>query len=118
MAAALLVSAGAAAWLMRAATIGQPDASSRVVRFAVAAPDARRVSLVGDFDGWNPNAVPMRRGADGHTWIVDVHLAPGRHVFAYSIDGALRVDPAAPRAIEDDFGSPSSVVVVSEQGGD
>ena len=81
------------------------------VRFSISAPAAARVSLVGDFDGWNPSALPMRRaGAD--TWTVDVRLEPGRHVFAFSVDGGLRPDPAAPRAVEDDFGVPSSVIVV------
>lgn len=87
------------------------------VRFSISAPAAERVSLVGDFDGWNPNALPMRRaGAD--TWTVDVRLEPGRHVFAFSVDGGLRPDPAAPRAVEDDFGVPSSVIVVPGKGTD
>lgn len=91
--------------------------AEREVRFAIAAPSARTVSLVGDFDRWNPSAVPMHRDADGR-WVVDVQLPPGRHVYAYSVDGGLRDDPGAPRAVEDDFGVPSSVIVVSEQGGE
>jgi hypothetical protein len=85
------------------------------VRFSLSAPSARTVSLVGDFDGWNPAALPMRRDADADQWIVDVRLPPGRHVFAFSVDGGLRADPAAPRAVEDDFGVPSSVIVVSDR---
>ena len=87
------------------------------VRFAVSAPRAKQVSLVGDFNGWNPGAVPMRRGSSD-VWVVDVRLEPGRHVFAFSIDGALRADAAAPRAVEDDFGVPGSVVVVPGRGSD
>ncbi len=85
------------------------------VRFVVSAPSAKQVSLVGDFDSWNPSAVPMRRGSSD-VWIVDVRLQPGRHVFAFSIDGALRADAAAPRAVEDDFGVPGSVIVVPQPG--
>jgi 1,4-alpha-glucan branching enzyme len=89
------------------------------VRFSVSAPSAKRVSLVGDFNGWNPAAVPMRRGdRSSDVWIVNVRLQPGRHVFAFSIDGALRADSAAPRAVEDDFGVPGSVVVVPGRGSD
>jgi hypothetical protein len=87
------------------------------VRFSISAPSAKRVSLVGDFNGWNPGAVPMRRGSSD-VWVVDVRLEPGRHVFAFSIDGALRADAAAPRAVEDDFGVPGSVVVVPGRGSD
>ena len=87
------------------------------VRFSVSAPSAKQVSLVGDFNRWNPAAVPMRRGSSD-VWVVDVRLEPGRHVFAFSIDGAIRADSAAPRAVEDDFGVPGSVVVVSGRGTD
>ena len=87
------------------------------IRFSVSAPSAKRVSLVGDFNGWNPAAVPMRRGSSD-LWVVNVRLQPGRHVFAFSIDGALHADSAAPRAVEDDFGVPGSVVVVPGRGTD
>jgi hypothetical protein len=87
------------------------------VRFSVAAPSAKQVSLVGDFNRWNPAAVPMRRAAKD-VWIVDVRLQPGRHVFAFSIDGGLRADSTAPRAVEDDFGVPGSVIVVPGRGSD
>lgn len=86
------------------------------VRFSVVAPTARHVALVGDFNVWDPRGVAMHRGADGHTWTVEVALPPGRHTFAYMVDGRLRADPAAAKAVEDDFGSPSSVVVVGSWG--
>jgi hypothetical protein len=85
------------------------------VRFSVVAPAARQVSLVGDFNVWDPRGVTMHRGADGHTWTVEVSLPPGRHAFAYMVDGRLRADPAAAKAVEDDFGSPSSVIVVANR---
>jgi len=98
------------------ATITTGTAS--VVRFSIRAPAAARVSLVGDFDRWDPAAMPMRRDGNGETWMLDVHLPPGRHVFAYSVDGNLETDPMAARAVEDDFGVPSSVIVVASLGGE
>ena len=89
------------------------SASASAVRFVLVAPYASRVSLVGDFNKWNPAAMPMRRSADGRTWTVDVPLAPGRHVYSFLIDGDLAADPAAPRAGDDDFGVPSSVILVA-----
>ena len=85
------------------------------VRFALVAPYAAEVSLVGDFNRWNPRALPMRRIADGRTWVLDVPLPPGRHVYAFVVDGDLTPDPAAPHAGEDDFGVQNSVVLVSER---
>jgi hypothetical protein len=88
-----------------------PDAAP--VRYTFDAPGARRVALVGDFDAWSPSGRPMRRSADGRTWELSVALPPGRHAFAYLVDGILRVDPNAARAVEDDFGVPSSVIVIA-----
>lgn len=82
------------------------------VRFVIVAANASRVSLVGDFNGWNPSAMPMERSGDGGAWVREVVLEPGRHVYAFYVDGALQVDPSAPHAAEDDFGIPSSALVV------
>jgi len=82
------------------------------VRFSVVAPKAAQVSIVGDFNQWNPATLPMRRSADGRTWEIEVRLPVGRYSYAYLIDGSLAVDPTAPRGSGDDFGSPNSVVMV------
>lgn len=82
------------------------------VRFALVAPAASRVSVVGDFNAWNPAATPLRRAADGRVWAAEVPVTPGRHVYAFIVDGVLVVDPGAPRAGDEDFGVPSSVVIV------
>ena len=93
--------------------VGEGNAT---VRFVFVAPYASRVALVGDFNAWNPAAMPMRRSTDGRAWLLDVPLAPGRHVYSFIVDGDVAPDPAAPRAGDDDFGVPSSVVLVSAGG--
>jgi hypothetical protein len=99
------------------ATTAQPASSALPrVRFELVAPSARRVSIVGDFTGWSPNALPMRRSPDGRTWEIEVPLAPGRYAYSFVVDGALSPDPAAPRAGDEDFGSPSSIVLVKGAG--
>ena len=87
-------------------------AAKATVRFALVAPGAVRVTLVGDFNGWDPGALPMRRSANGETWEVEVGLAPGRYTYAFVVDGRLARDPAAAEAAHDDFGAPSSVLLV------
>jgi 1,4-alpha-glucan branching enzyme len=50
-------------------------------------------------------------------WTIEMPLAPGRHRYAFVVDGGQWLpDPAAPRAAGDDFGTPSSVVTVVGQG--
>lgn len=88
----------------------------RVVQFVLVAPGAQRVALVGDFNDWRPEATPMSADAARGLWTVEVPLAAGRHQYAFVVDGARWVaDPRAPRAVEDDFGTPSSVITIGER---
>jgi 1,4-alpha-glucan branching enzyme len=83
-----------------------------LVQFVLVAPDARRVALVGDFNDWDPAATPLRASAGG-AWSAAVQLSPGRHRYAFVVDGVRWLaDPAAPPAPDDDFGTPGSVVTV------
>jgi hypothetical protein len=82
------------------------------VRFTVAAPQAASVSIVGDFNHWNPTTLPMTRSADGKHWEVEVRLPLGRYSYAFLIDGKISPDPAAPQGAGDDFGAPNSVLMV------
>jgi len=86
------------------------------VQFVLLAPAARTVAIVGDFNDWQVGSTPLRATAAGGAWTVEVPLAPGRHRYAFVVDGARWMpDPAAPTAPGDDFGMPSSVVTVVER---
>lgn len=85
------------------------------VRFVLVAQDARQVSLVGDFNDWSAGATPMASTGTPGVWAVDVALEPGRHLYAFLVDGERWMpDPAAARGPEDEFGTPNSVVLVGE----
>jgi len=84
-------------------------------QFVLVAPQAASVSLVGDFNDWDPARSPMHT-AHG-VWATVVPLAPGRYRYAFLVNGVeWRADPAAPNAIDDEFGTPSSVVTVAGRG--
>jgi len=92
------------------------DSSQRHVEFVFVAPAARNVALVGDFNGWDATATPMRRSDGRATWSVSVPLAAGRHVYAFVVDGNDWVaDPQAPLSPEQWFGQRNSVVVVGDR---
>ena len=83
-----------------------------VVRFVYVDRNARSVALVGDFNAWKPDrssfAVPGENGA----WTISVPLTPGRHEYAFIVDGERWTpDPFAPHAI-DEFDTRSSVITV------
>jgi hypothetical protein len=95
---------------------GSGDAAVQSVRFEVAAPGAAQVALVGDFNDWNPAATPLRATRRNGVWSVTVPIAPGRHEYAFVVDGERWIpDPHAPRAAAADFGSANSVVTVTER---
>jgi Carbohydrate-binding module 48 (Isoamylase N-terminal domain) len=81
-------------------------------QFVLDRADARSVSLVGDFNDWQGGATPLTR-LDSGLWTVSVPLTPGRHVYAFLVDGTLLVaDPCAPQAGDADYGREGSVVMV------
>ena len=90
-------------------------ASVRPIEFALRTPADSAVVLVGDFNDWNPAATPLRRASDG-VWSVTVPLRPGRYRYTFIVDGTRwRRDPAAPPALEDDFGAPTSVITIAQR---
>ncbi|MGH2830168.1 MAG: isoamylase early set domain-containing protein [Actinomycetota bacterium] len=107
--------AGMALWLgVRGPVRFAPSAGAEttVVQFVLVSAGASTVALVGDFNDWDAAATPMRSTTHDGLWSVAVPLPPGRHRYAFLVNGASWfADPSAPRAL-DDFGTPSSVVTV------
>ena len=84
------------------------------VTFVLVAPQAGKVTVVGNFNDWNPAANPMQRTPTGGTWTVTVPLEAGRHEYSFVVDGTHWMpDPAAPLAADDGFGVANSVLLVS-----
>ncbi len=83
------------------------------VRFDLKLPSGTKdVALVGDFNGWDERANPMlRKNGDG-TWSARVALPPGRHVYAFVVNGQQwLVDPMAPQVPDAGFGPANAVVI-------
>ena len=88
---------------------------SPMVQFGFVAPHASSVALVGDFNNWDPKATPLRAASTGGVWSVEVPIQPGRHLYAFVVDGTVwRPDPAAPQATGEDFGEPNSALTVAD----
>lgn len=95
-------------------TTAHAGTTPEVVRFVIAAPSAHDVALVGDFNGWNPTATPLRRDSAGNVWMVTMPLAAGTYQYAFVVDGQAWVaDPSGVMTLEDEFGTPSSLLTVS-----
>ncbi|MGC4000644.1 MAG: isoamylase early set domain-containing protein [Anaeromyxobacter sp.] len=82
----------------------------RIIRLRVDAPGARTVQLAGDFNGWRPEATPLRR-TGASTWSVDVPLTAGRrYQYMFVVDGRWVTDPAAPAHVDDGFGNRNAIL--------
>jgi hypothetical protein len=78
------------------------------------AANAKTVSIVGDFNDWDSTASPLTRFGSNGPWTATVKVMPGRHLYAFMVDGKLVVDPRAPHARDLDYGSDASVLMVNQ----
>ena len=94
---------------MRASDYQKP---LRAINFICNAAQAKTVSLVGDFNQWNPAAHPMKQMPD-HCWLLQVELKHGHHRYAFLVDGVLTLDPHAQGITRNDKGERVCLVPVS-----
>ena len=75
----------------------QFDPEREGVYFAVWAPNADAVSVIGDWNGWDPQAHPMRPVGQSGVWATFVPDARPTHSYKYRIrNGSYQVDKADP----------------------
>src|ERR1043165_5719682 len=84
----------------------------RPVNFLFFAPQARHVSLIGDFNNWSPNANPMKRQPDGG-WTIQVPLSHGHHRYLFLVDGLKVLDPRAQGTARTETNEKVSLIAVS-----
>ncbi len=84
----------------------------RAINFICHATQAKSVSLVGDFNQWDPSAHPMNQTPD-RSWLLNVELKHGHHRYAFLVDGVLTLDPHAQGITRNDKGERVCLVPVS-----
>jgi len=87
------------------------------VQFVLVAPDAKKVAVVGDFNGWDAShSAYQAQHRGGGVWAVLATVPVGHHRYSFVVDDSLWVaDPTAPRVVDNDFGTTNSAIVVEEQ---
>ncbi|HIC96634.1 TPA: hypothetical protein EYP12_08450 [Candidatus Bipolaricaulota bacterium] len=87
-----------------------PPIEGEGVWFIVAYPEAKSVTIAGDFSNWTD--IPLKRGKDG-IWTIRLDLKPGRYEYAFKIDGKKWVpDPRADEYVKTYGGEYNSVIYV------
>ena len=85
---------------------------AKPINFFCMAPEASTVCLVGDFNGWNPEAHPLVRRPDG-SWHVVVSVHHGHHRYQFLVDGKPVLDPRATGIARNDRNERVSLIAVS-----
>lgn len=95
----------------RTAALGRPEP----VKFVLVAPSAQSVAVVGDFNNWGLGDSALVATSNQGVWSVTASVPAGVHRYAFVINGKQwMADPTAPRSSGDDFGMPSSALVVED----
>ena len=84
--------------------------SHKPVSFFCAAPKAKSVELIGDFNDWLPLA--MTPSVDGW-WRAQVELCHGHHQYQFLVDGQPMLDPHATGMVRNERGERVSLIAVS-----
>lgn len=85
------------------------------VQFVLVAPTAQSVSVVGDFNNWGADDSALVATNHQGVWSVTAPVPTGVHRYAFVVNGKQWVaDPSAPRSAGDDFGVPSSALIVED----
>ena len=86
--------------------------STRPINFIYLAPEAKKVSVIGDFNHWRPDANPMTRMPDGG-WFARIPLHHGHHQYLYLVDGKAVLDPRAQGTSRNAKNEKVSIIAVS-----
>lgn len=80
--------------------------------FRLKAPAAKKVNVAGDFNGWNPNSIPMQR--EGEYWVFSMYLGAGKHRYKFITDGEWIKDPGNKLWEQNEFGTGNSIVWIGQ----
>ncbi len=69
---------------------------------------AQRIEVLGDFSGWEPQAMVQ----DGSDWVLEIPLTAGTYHFGFLVDGEWFVPEGAPGRVSDDWGQMNATIVV------
>jgi hypothetical protein len=94
-----------------------PAVKDQRVQFVLVAPDAKKVSVVGDFNGWDASHASFQaQHRGGGVWSVTAPIPVGHHRYSFVVDDSLWIaDPTAPRVVDNDYGMANSAIVVEQE---
>ncbi|MBI5509765.1 MAG: isoamylase early set domain-containing protein [Deltaproteobacteria bacterium] len=90
---------------------GTPAAATRTVTLVFVAPQAKSVTVAGDFNAWHKTAMPLANERGDGVWVGTLELLPGHYEYMFVVDGVSWVpDPLARVRRPDGFGNENAVI--------
>lgn len=83
----------------------------RPTEFKFYAPQAKKVSLAGNFNNWDTSALSAKKDSKGN-WLAKANLKPGKYEYKFFVDGAWINDPRCSSCVVNSLGSKNCVVTV------
>jgi len=83
--------------------------AKRRIYFRYREPEAKTVFLAGSFNGWNPEANPMKKNKEG-VWSIVLNLFPGVYEYRFVVDGLWKSDQACEQHYPNRYGGYNCVL--------
>jgi len=71
--------------------MGNEMKTLKKVHFELFAPEAKNVTLAGDFNDWDPYSHPMKKNSEG-IWEINIHLTQGIYEYQFLVDRKWKND--------------------------
>jgi hypothetical protein len=88
-----------------------PALEEREIILTFFAPEAREVTVAGNFNNWRPDATPLKNTGAGK-WVVRLMLRSGQYEYRFVVDGRWSEDPRASQRVANPYGDFNSVLIV------
>jgi 1,4-alpha-glucan branching enzyme len=88
-----------------------PAKSEQEIILKYVSPTAREVKVAGNFNGWQPQATPLKNNGNGE-WTVRLTLRAGHYEYRFVVDGHWVEDPHAAHRGPNPYGGFNSVLTV------
>lgn len=85
------------------------DSKNRNIRFTYRHSAAKRVEIIGEFNGWIPKLLTK---GEKHTWKIDLSIEPGEYAYNFVVDGRPIRDPNNPNITNVGRGFENSKLIV------
>lgn len=83
----------------------------RKIRFSFTDPEAKTVSVAGDFNQWDIFSHPMKKNKNG-IWSISVPFPLGQFEYLFFVDGQWVFDPNCDCSVGNTFGTENCLIVV------